>query len=109
MTSAAGEPPGSRVSTTSMPTACSRAPSSAEWVDLPVPSPPSKVMNRPRISPLAGSVVIAAQRKAKKPGKKALPAASGACAGAGGALEAGAEQADHELGGGIESASRHRS
>src|SRR5436190_2707359 len=49
MISAPGEPPGSRVSTTSMPSAVSRSARSLVWVDLPAPSPPSKVMKRPRI------------------------------------------------------------
>ena len=52
MISAPGEPPGSRVSTTSMPKrAQPRPPGCDAWVDLPVPSPPSKVMKRPRIGP----------------------------------------------------------
>ena len=37
------------VDTGSMPTDLRRSASSVEWVDLPVPSPPSKVMSRPRI------------------------------------------------------------
>src|SRR3974390_817531 len=49
MISAPGDPPGSRVSRTSIPTACSRSASRAAWVDLPEPSPPSNVMNLPRI------------------------------------------------------------
>src|SRR5580698_10404264 len=49
MISAPGEPPGSRVSCTPMPRASSRSASIAAWVDLPVPSPPSKVMNLPYI------------------------------------------------------------
>ena len=49
MISAPGEPPGSRVSSVLMPNALSRAASIAACVDLPVPSPPSKVMKRPRI------------------------------------------------------------
>src|SRR6476660_8508716 len=49
MTSAPGEPPGSRVRITPKPADVRRSASSVEWVDLPVPSPPSKVMNRPRI------------------------------------------------------------
>ena len=52
MISAPGVPPGSRVSCTPMPNERSRAASIAAWVDLPVPSPPSKVMKRPRMSPL---------------------------------------------------------
>ncbi len=44
-----GVPPGSRVSTTSMPRARSASPSSRAWVDLPAPSPPSKATNRPHV------------------------------------------------------------
>ena len=47
MTSAPGEPPGSRVSTTPMPPDLRRSASNVEWVDLPVPSPPSKVWRAP--------------------------------------------------------------
>src|SRR5262249_59956048 len=45
--SAPGDPPGSRVSWTARPSASRREASMAAWVDLPVPSPPSKVMNLP--------------------------------------------------------------
>src|SRR5450631_2005161 len=45
--SAPGDPPGSRVRTTSMPKLSSRRASVAAWVDFPAPSPPSKVMKRP--------------------------------------------------------------
>src|SRR5262245_37252069 len=99
MTSAPGEPPGSRVRHPRMPRAVRRSASRAEWVDLPVPSPPSKVMNRPRIALLAACRFIA------DPPPRASRAR--ACAPSG-ALEAGAEQAEHEFGGGIESALRHR-
>src|SRR4029079_10933720 len=51
MISAPGEPRGSRVITVRSPNDRSRAPSSDAWVDLPVPSPPSKVMKRPGICP----------------------------------------------------------
>ena len=49
MISAPGEPPGSRVSTTDTPTERSRSANVAVWVDLPLPSPPSKVMKCPRM------------------------------------------------------------
>ncbi len=42
--SAPGEPPGSRVSTTSRPRARNRSASRRACVDLPLPSPPSRVM-----------------------------------------------------------------
>ncbi len=45
--SAPGEPPGSRVSSTSQPHARKWDASNLAWVDFPVPSPPSSVMNRP--------------------------------------------------------------
>src|SRR5262245_5346838 len=101
MTSAPGEPPGSRVRNTRVPRAVRRSASRPEWVDLPVPSPPSKVMNRPRISLLAACPVIAAPPHASRASR------ARACA-PGGALEAGPEQPEHELGGGIEGALRHR-
>ena len=47
--SAPGEPPGSRVATTSRPSPRSVSASSLIWVDLPTPSPPSKVMKRPTL------------------------------------------------------------
>src|SRR5262249_61928049 len=46
---ARGDPPGARVRIPPIPADVRRSASSVEWVDLPVPSPPSKVMNRPRI------------------------------------------------------------
>src|SRR5579862_8222783 len=49
MISAPGEPPGSRVKRTLKPNDSSVFASSPACVDLPVPSPPSKVMNLPRI------------------------------------------------------------
>src|SRR4029077_5067924 len=49
MISAPGEPPGSRVRSTPKPSDSSLFASSPACVDLPVPSPPSKVMNLPRI------------------------------------------------------------
>ncbi len=54
ITSAAGEPPGSRVSFTPTPSVFSFSASSLAWVDLPDPSPPSKVMNFPRIPSSSG-------------------------------------------------------
>src|SRR4051812_40534755 len=50
--SAPGEPPGSRVARTLMPRAPSDAANRLIWVDLPVPSPPSRVMKRPAIEAL---------------------------------------------------------
>src|SRR5579885_3627441 len=73
--SAPGEPPGSRVSTTASPSAVSFSASLLACVDLPLPSPPSKVMKRPRI---------------------ALPRHD--------PFGAGTEQADHRFGHGIEGA-----
>ncbi len=60
--SARGEPPGSRVVTTSRGPrsgpARSQAASRVIWVDLPAPSPPSKVMKPPgRASTSAGAPV----------------------------------------------------
>src|SRR5262245_66621691 len=49
MISAPGEPPGSRVSLMPIPSDSSLSASMAAWVDLPVPSPPSNVMNFPFI------------------------------------------------------------
>src|SRR5215475_4376765 len=49
MISAPGEPPGSRVSRTPMPVPDSLLARSLACVDLPVPSPPSNVMNFPAI------------------------------------------------------------
>src|SRR5579859_1972644 len=51
MISAPGEPPGSRVSSTPIPIDSSRRARVAAWVDLPVPSPPSNVMNFPSTRP----------------------------------------------------------
>src|ERR1700690_3330686 len=48
MISAPGEPPGSRVTMARSLAAFRRSASVLIWVDLPDPSPPSKVMNRPR-------------------------------------------------------------
>src|SRR5215204_1692180 len=44
-TSPNGVPPGSRVRMTRRPSAFSRSATACAWVDLPAPSPPSKVMN----------------------------------------------------------------
>src|SRR3954467_3736158 len=48
MTSAPGEPPGSRGTITRNFAASSRSASFLIWVDFPDPSPPSNVMKRPR-------------------------------------------------------------
>src|SRR5664279_3094917 len=48
MISAPGDPPGSRVTTARSLAAARRSASVLIWVDLPDPSPPSKVMKRPR-------------------------------------------------------------
>ena len=45
--SAPGEPPGSRVRMTARPSAARRSSSRLAWTDLPAPSPPSSVTNRP--------------------------------------------------------------
>src|SRR5215467_2231361 len=50
ISSAPGAPPGSRVRTVSIPADLRALTSRATWVDLPLPSPPSKVMKRPRAS-----------------------------------------------------------
>src|SRR5688572_7079729 len=47
--SAPGLPPGSRVSTTARPRARSASARARDWVDLPTPSPPSRVTKRPVI------------------------------------------------------------
>ena len=49
ISSAPGEPPGSRVARVSMPRASSAAQSRAVCTVLPAPSPPSSVMKRPRV------------------------------------------------------------
>src|SRR3979490_2885222 len=51
MISAPADPPGSRVTTTAMACERRRRANSSAWVDFPAPSPPSKVMKRPLISP----------------------------------------------------------
>src|SRR5580692_11597585 len=48
MTSAPGDPPGSRVTMARNFAALRRSAKVLIWVDFPLPSPPSKVMNRPR-------------------------------------------------------------
>src|SRR4051812_47644030 len=50
--SAPGDPPGSRVTIARTPLFSSRSASILIWVDLPEPSPPSNVMNRPRLESL---------------------------------------------------------
>src|SRR4051812_14733521 len=82
MISAPGEPPGSRVSTARSPASPSRAARNFAWVDFPAPSPPSNVMNRPRI-------------QASRPRRPGWPSY---------ALSTGAEQADHKFCGGVEGA-----
>src|SRR5262249_44779276 len=86
ITSAPGDPPGSRVSTTPIASDFSRSTSAAAWVDLPDPSPPSNVMNRPRIFELSPALARAGFAFH-------LPGA-------------GADQADHHLGRGVERALR---
>src|SRR6185312_3876085 len=51
ISSAPGEPPGSRVVKVWMPSLPSDAARRFTWVDLPVPSPPSSVMKRPVFIP----------------------------------------------------------
>src|ERR1700676_1472775 len=51
-----GVPPGSAVSSTGKCFPRSRLPRIRSWVDLPLPSGPSKVINRPRL--IAASLVI---------------------------------------------------
>ena len=53
--SACGVPPGSRVATVSSPSARSRAARRRACADLPAPSPPSRVMKRPRVTPFPGA------------------------------------------------------
>src|SRR6185369_3502986 len=48
-----GVPPGSRSTRTARPMDFSRSASKAIWVDLPLPSLPSKVINRPFIEPFS--------------------------------------------------------
>src|SRR3546814_12515383 len=48
--SSPGLPPGSRVSTTSSPRARSASARRFSWVDFPTPSPPSRLMKRPRFT-----------------------------------------------------------
>src|SRR4051812_29773889 len=56
MISAPGDPPGSRVTMARSFAALSRSASILIWVDFPDPSPPSKVMNRPRPAVLLTAV-----------------------------------------------------
>src|SRR4029077_17434167 len=60
------EPPGSRLTTTPRPSACRRFASNDTCVDLPAPSPPSKVMNFPDMKSL---VLVATQVFTKFCGK----------------------------------------
>src|SRR5262245_34780035 len=89
MASAPGEPPGSRVSTTPSPKARRRSASIAAWVDLPVPSPPSNVMKRPRVT-IGPSMAL----------RMAFGAARSQ------ALGAGAEQSHHQFARRVERALR---
>ena len=95
MISAPGEPPGSRVSWARMPNERSRAASIAAWVDLPVPSPPSNVMKRPRISPLLSRLRLCRAIRAGA-GRDLYP------------FGGGAKQVDHKFRRGIEGALRDR-
>src|SRR4051812_45963987 len=80
MISAPGDPPGSRVTMVRRPAPSRRSASILIWVDLPDPSPPSKVINRPRaeLSFAAGLTISEL-------------------------LGAGAEHPDHELAGAVDS------
>src|SRR5215831_12365797 len=101
MMSAPAEPPGSRVTTTPIASARRRSARRPAWVDLPAPSPPSKVMKRPRIPQQLG--LCACPCPAGRPPEHALrrevlyP------------FVAGKEQADHELGRRVEGAPRDSS
>ena len=53
---------------TSMPRSASAAASAATWVDLPTPSPPSRLMKRPRaLTPFRTSCLKPSQMRPKKP------------------------------------------
>src|SRR5262249_17345847 len=82
MMSAPAEPPGSRVTTTLIASARRRAASRSACVDLPAPSPPSRVMNRPRIIGLSPKMLRTRLYL----------------------LAAGKKQPDHELGRGVDGA-----
>src|SRR5262249_58860237 len=56
MSSAPGDPPGSRVNTTPLPFARKASARSRACELLPVPSPPSKVMKRPLTSAAEGHI-----------------------------------------------------
>src|SRR4051794_26410738 len=56
MSSAPGDPPGSRVSTTSRPRVRKASARSRACELFPLPSPPSKVMKRPRTSAAEGHI-----------------------------------------------------
>src|SRR6478752_6671980 len=83
--SAPGEPPGSRVTMTRLPSASSRSARILIWVDLPAPSPPSKLTKRPRGGGVVGVSVMSEL------------------------LGAGAEQSDHQLTGAVHGAPHGRS
>src|SRR5215813_12731328 len=86
ITSAPGEPPGSRVMTERSFEASRRSANFLIWVDFPDPSPPSKEMKRPR----PAVRLIAASAMSEPRG-------------------AGAEHADDELLGAVDRASHGRS
>ena len=66
--SAPSLPPGSRVTTTSMPRSRRAAASALTWVDLPTPSPPSRLMKRPaRRHAIPKSCLSPSQMRPKKP------------------------------------------
>ncbi len=89
--SAYGEPPGSRVRTTSRPAAERRRSRRRACTDLPAPSPPSRVMKRPRrliceIAPARLRIAVAPRvrlpaskaRRIRPPGATEPPVFSGA-------------------------------
>src|SRR5262249_20348002 len=99
MMSAPAEPPGSRVTTTATASSRSRAASRSACVDLPAPSPPSRVMNRPRIRQLVKGWIAGSSPATTKIAK--VP-----CVASLYLLRTGQEKADHELGRGIEGTAR---
>ena len=60
MSSAPGVPPGSRVVATVTPCASRRAARRRSWVLLPLPSPPSKLMNLPGTRPQPPNTCLSA-------------------------------------------------
>src|ERR1700712_2027380 len=87
MISAPGDPPGSRVTMACNFAASSRSARVLIWVDFPDPSPPSKVMNRPR-----------PDGRLTPPCTVALPIPTAISE----FLGAGAEHSDHEFAGAID-------